>query len=141
MTAVEPTERASRFFAPVLLLAALLAGCAVLSPPPAEEVVRQRAQARWDALLAGEWSKAYRYMSPSYRALVEEKRYANQFGAGASFLGAEVARVTCAEERCTVRMRVRFQTAAAGRSSEVGETHFDEVWIREEGQWWMSQQP
>lgn len=124
-----------------LLVVAVVAGCASLAPLPPEEAVRQRAQARWDALIAGEWSKAYRYMSPSYRALVEEKRYANQFGTGAAIVGADVVRVNCAEDRCTVRMNVRYKIALAGRSGEAGDTHFNETWILEDGEWWMSAKP
>jgi len=121
-----------------LLGAIALAGCAALSPKP-EDAVRQRAQARWDALLAGEWGKAYRYMAPSYRALVEEKRYVNQFGGGAGWVSAEVVNVTCEEDRCTVRMQVAFRPVLGARVGNVATTSFDETWIREEGQWWMYQ--
>lgn len=125
----------------LMLAIALAAGCAALAPLPPEELVRQRAQARWDALIAGEWGKAYRYMSPSYRALVEEKRFASQFGAGAAIVGSEVVRVNCQEERCVARIKARFRPVLGGRTGETLETHFDETWIREDGQWWMSQRP
>ena len=117
----------------------VLAGCAALSPAPPEELVRQRAQARWAALIDGDWSKAYQYMAPSYRAVVEQKRYANQFGGGATWLAAEVVNVTCAEDRCTVRMKVTYQPVIGMRGGEPSSTHFNETWIREEGQWWMFQ--
>ena len=104
-----------------------------------EDVVRQRAQARWDALIAGEWPKAYRYMAPSYRALVEEKRYVNQFGGGVGWVSANVVNVFCEPERCTVTMRVSYRVALAGRSAPPAETYFEETWVREDSQWWMYQ--
>ena len=123
----------------LLLATVLLAGCAALSPAKPEDLVRQRAQARWDALLAGEWGKAYRYMAPSYRALVQEKRYANQFGGGAGWVAAEVVNVNCQEDRCAVRMKITFRPIMGVRSGDTAATHFDETWIREEGEWWMYQ--
>jgi len=123
----------------LLILPLIFSACAVFGPKTPEEAVRQRAQARWDALLAGQWSKAYSYMAPSYRALIPENRYSNQFGGGAAWVGAEVTKVTCADDRCTVRMKVDYRLIAGGRSGEVADTYFDETWIREEGQWWMFQ--
>jgi hypothetical protein len=122
-----------------VLTAVLLTGCAALPWAKPEDVVRQRAQARWDALMAGEWSKAYTYMAPSYRGLVDEKRYANQFGGGAAWLSAEVVKVSCTEDRCTVQMKVAFQPTLGFRAGQPATTYFDETWIREEGQWWMFQ--
>lgn len=123
----------------LMLVPALIVGCAALSPVSPEEAVRERAQARWNALIAGEWSKAYRYMAPSYRALVEEKRYANQFGSGAAWVGAEVVKVACSDDRCAATLKVRFRPMIGGRPGEVIDTHLDETWIREDGQWWMFQ--
>ena len=125
----------------LLFAAALAAGCASVSPDQPEEVVRQRAQARWNALMEGDWAQAYRYMAPSYRALVEQKRYANQFGGGAAWMAAEPVKVACAEDRCTVEMKVTFRPVIGARTSAPATTHFDETWIREDGQWWMFQKP
>lgn len=119
--------------------AMLAAGCAVLAPAKPDEVVRQRAQARWDALIAGEWDKAYSYMTPSYRAVVDRKRYPSQFGGGVGWLAAEVVKVNCDEQRCTVRMKLTYQPVQRGRPGSAASTGFDETWILEEGQWWMFQ--
>lgn len=117
-----------------------VAACATLGPTKPEEVVRERAQARWNALLAGEFVKAYRYMAPSYRAIVAENRYANQFGGGVAWVDAKVIRVSCTEERCTARVEITFRPIMKGRPGETVTTGYDETWIREEGEWWMYQQ-
>ncbi len=123
----------------LVFLAAMVAGCASTASGPPEEVVRQRAQARWNALLDGDFSRAYDYMAPSYRALIERKRFPNQFGSGAGWQGAEVVSVTCETDRCKVVMKVAVRTALRGRSAPPLSTHFDENWVKEDGQWWMYQ--
>lgn len=120
-----------------MLMAAFAAGCASLSSAPPEEVVRERAQARWDALRAGEWAKAYGYMAPSFRAVVDEKRYPSRFGGGVAWVGAEVVQVTCQEERCIARVRIDAKPILGGRPGEVMSTHYDETWVREDRQWWL----
>ena len=117
--------------------ATLAVGCASLSPAKPEEVVQQRAQARWQAMIAGEWDKAYSYMTPSFRAVVDQKRYPSRFGGSVSWLAAEVVNVTCEEQRCTVRMKVTFRPVVGMRPGGVASTGFDETWIFEDGQWWM----
>ena len=128
---------AARVWALLAVLA--VAGCAALSPKTPEEVVRTRAQERWNALLAGEWARAYALMAPSYRAVVEEKRFAGQFGGGVSWVAAEVVSVACEKDRCTVQMKVTFRPVSGARRGSTLSSHFDETWIREEEQWWMFQ--
>ncbi len=124
----------------LLLLTGILAGCAALPSGPPEDVVKARAQARWEALVAGQWDKAYEYMAPSYRALVERKRFANQFGGGAAWQGAEVIKVTCEQPvSCTARIKILYRSLLDVRGGEPMSTHFDETWIREDGQWWLFQ--
>lgn len=123
----------------VLWLAALAAGCATVGSATPEQIVQQRAQARWAALIAGDWDKAYGYMAPSYRTLVERKRFANQFGGGAAWQGVEVVSVTCKDERCTALVKLLFRPVIGPRTAEPMSTHFEETWVREDGQWWMFQ--
>ncbi|MEJ2534633.1 MAG: hypothetical protein P8008_04015 [Gammaproteobacteria bacterium] len=46
-----------------------LSACAGLGKSP-EAAVLERAQARWDAVIAGNLSEAYEYLSPGYRSAV-----------------------------------------------------------------------
>jgi len=123
----------------LLLIAALASGCATLGTSPPEESVRQRAQARWAALIAGDWDKAYSFMAPSYRSLVEQKRFASQFGGGVVWESVEIAAVSCKDDQCTARVKIVFRPVLAARSREPASTYFDETWVREDGQWWMFQ--
>lgn len=121
----------------LLMIAALAAGCATVGAASPEETVKQRAQARWAALIAADWDKAYGYMAPSYRALIERKRFASQFGGGVSWEGVEVLAVSCQEDRCTARIKILYRPVLGARSGEPASTHFNENWVREDGQWWM----
>ncbi|HMB40230.1 MAG TPA: hypothetical protein VKO85_14215, partial [Wenzhouxiangellaceae bacterium] len=50
----------------ILGMAFLLAACS--EPPRApEEIVAERAQARWDAVIAGDPESSYEYQTPGYR--------------------------------------------------------------------------
>jgi len=44
---------------------ALLAACS--DPRPAAEVVEERAQARWEAMVARDFQTAWEYYTPGYR--------------------------------------------------------------------------
>lgn len=124
----------------VLVAAAALAGCASFGPRTAEEIVSDRAQQRWTALLAGQWDRAYALMAPSYRAVVAPNRFGSQFTGGVAWRSAEVVSASCEAERCTVRIKIVFH-APPMAAGETGTTHFNETWVLEDGQWWMYQKP
>ena len=50
----------------LLLLASLASGCVTTAVAPTD--VKQRAQARWDAVLSGDYDTAYSLYSPGYRS-------------------------------------------------------------------------
>lgn len=118
----------------------VLAGCAALGPRPAEEVVRERAQARWNALVAGKFEDAYGYLSPASRSVVSLQRFKASIGGAATWKGAEVHSVTCNQpERCTVSIKVRYQPALRAASLGTIETSVEETWLLDAGQWWLPQ--
>lgn len=121
----------------VLALGALtLAGCAAIAPATPEQAVRQRATEYWKARVTGQVDKAYVLTTPSYRKLRTETQYKSQFGSGVSVRGAEVTMVTCEPQKCTVRMKVSAAPALMGVKVDLIDTHFDEIWLLEDGQWW-----
>ncbi len=117
-----------------------LAACASLGGGTPEEQVRQRATQRWQALAAGEFSRAYNYNTPSFRSVVTPDGYRNRFGGAVSWKAAEVDRVTCPEvDKCTARLRVDFKPVLSHPNSPAISTHMDETWLLENGQWWYFQ--
>jgi hypothetical protein len=133
--------KAVRFVLVVLLgtLAALVAaGCASTDRPsskPPEEVVLERAQARWNALLKRDWAAAYQYVTPAYREVVSVDRYGNQFSGPLQWENAKAKSAQCEEQRCTVAVEVSYRIMLTGHRDRVSATNFDEVWVFEDGQW------
>lgn len=117
-----------------------LAGCAALGPRPAEDIVRERAQARWNALLAGKFEDAYAYLSPATRNVVSLQRFRSSVGGAAAWKGAEVHKVTCNQpERCMVTVKVSYRPLLRGSSLGTIETSVEETWLLDAGQWWLPQ--
>lgn len=127
------------WLAAALAGALLVAGCDSLQPRTPEEEVEQRAEQRWDALIDGDFSKAWEYTQPGYRELVKQKDYRRQFGAGGEWQDVQVHSVTCEGSRCEVRLRVntKILMPPAAERNVVGTV--DEIWVREDGQWWYYQ--
>ena len=67
---VSPFRRRTALASLVVAGALALAGCAALQPKTPEEIVTQRVEARWDALIKGDFPAAWAYTQPAYRAIV-----------------------------------------------------------------------
>jgi hypothetical protein len=117
---------------------AVLAGCAAMAPPTPELTVRQRAAENWKHRQAGDFDKAYMFMPPSYRAVTPVATYRRVFSSAAQVLGAEVEQVVCeTEDKCvaTIKLDARMPGPRASPAPLV--TYYEEVWVRENGQWWL----
>lgn len=122
----------------VFICAATLVGCAALPATTPEDLVSQRAKARWEALLAGDIDGAYTYLAPSYRAVRDLKQYRATISGAVQWKAVEVVGVSCKQEACTARVRIDFVFPAA---PGVYKSHYDEQWVVEDGSWWFYQKP
>ena len=91
---------------------------------------------RWAALIAGNYDKAWTYTQPSFRDLVKQANYRGRFGGAGEWRGVQVHSVTCAAERCEVRLRLTTRVMVPPFAGHELVGAIDEVWIREDGQWW-----
>lgn len=123
-----------------VLAAATLAGCATFAPATPEQIVEKRATEYWKARVEGQVDKAYALSTPSYRKVRSEAQFKMQFGAGAAVKSADVANVTCAAEKCTVKVKLGVQPALLRLNIGTVETYLDEIWLLEDGQWWHYQE-
>ena len=137
------TSRFSRLFAASLLVAlAALAGCAGLAGGGAtpEERVLERAQQRWDLVLAGDIEGAYQFLSPGQRSAFSLENYQFKLAqARVRWLSAEAQGATCGEEVCTARIEVgiRLVSPAPGvRNFEI-DRPVEERWVKVNGEWWF----
>lgn len=121
-----------------LCVGLVLTACASVGAGDPQQIVRQRATERWKALMAGEFTRAYGYTTPGFRAIVSVDRYRNRFGSAGSWVGSEVISVDCPEKiKCNVRLRIDFTPVMARKSADKITTHIDETWLLEDGQWWL----
>jgi len=118
----------------------VLAACAGLGSSKREDLVRQRALERWQALVAGQFAKAYEYSAPGFRSVVTPDAFRSRQGSAVKWEGAEVVSVDCPETaRCIAKIRIDFRPLLGGRFGDKIDTHIDETWLLEDGQWWVFQ--
>jgi hypothetical protein len=123
-----------------LCAALMLSACASLDGATPEEQVSLRATERWQALIKGEFIRAYSYTTPGYRAMVTADGYRSRFGGAVIWLGAEVIAVNCPEaKKCEARLRLDYKPTLSRQKAASISTHFDETWLFEDGQWWFFQ--
>ena len=122
------------------LMSLMLVGCSQ-PPPDDEEVVAQRSQERWDALVASDFESAYTYRSPAYREETSEIEHI----VGLSrrrivWISADVTAVECEEARCEVTVSVGYRAdGAPGQMAGMENVRpVREIWVRLEDQWWYS---
>ena len=119
------------------VLSLSLVGCASLRPAP-EEAVRKLATQRWQALLAGKFDQAYEFATPAFRKLRSVDFYrTNRSAVPVKWVSAEVLRVDCEPQRCVAKVKLITRPIMPGFNKLNLETGLEEVWIEENGQWWM----
>lgn len=132
----------------------LLAGCGPATPPSAtpaataaaaqksQEVLKQRAQARWARMIERDFAGAYAYETPAYRATVDPKQYASRFGGAVNWVSATVdqVRVDPAGDRAEVEVTLQFQAQAPLGGGQIdGIQPLLERWVLIQGDWWLVQ--
>lgn len=125
-----------------------LSGCAVLQPNDGEQwqesqrpVLTARAEARWGALIKGDFEKAYTFSSPDFRAVVSAQQYRGKFGRALSWRLARVVNVSYdAPTVATVSVEVTYRASLPGTGGETIETQSlnSEKWIYKDREWWYT---
>lgn len=119
-----------------VVLAVFCGGCATggqSSVAETEKIVLNRAQARWDLLLARKIDKAYDYLSPASKETNTMVDYIARVSRVQGLSAVKVDAVKCEEERC----KVDFVGLGAIRNITGIERQFSEYWIKADGNWWM----
>ena len=125
-----------------------LPGCATLEPEESEKwresqhpVLKARAEARWDALIKGDFEKAYTFSSPDFRGVVSAQQYRGKFGRALSWRLARVVNVSYdAPTVATVSVEVTYRASLPGTGGETIETQsrISEKWIYKNREWWYT---
>ena len=114
--------------------AVLVSACAVLDSRPAAEIVKERSQGRWEALVKGEIAKTYGYLSPTARKTLKLEDYAANVRQG-FWKAVTVDNVVCdGPEICRASLTVEYDHKMGRTKSPLQET-----WIREGSNGWYAQ--
>ncbi len=118
----------------VTFVVPVLSGCALMQPRSPQEVVKERAQARWDALVKGDTRTAYGYLSPGSREVQSYEAYDGGINKG-FWKSVKVEKVECASaDSCDASGTMEY----AFRGKQI-RTSFHETWVRSGSQWWYLQ--
>lgn len=122
-----------------LILSVGMMGCAGLGGGLTQSVqiepqkmVADLAAARWEALIKGDFTKAYSYLSPGTRDVMSLDLYKTKIRGGI-WKKANVDSVSCEQDRCKVLMAIEYSY----RDIKSLETRLDENWLRQDGKWWF----
>lgn len=130
----------ARFVGLLAVSAIVLAGCATTSGGGSNSSVVKRADQRWDALLAGEFEKAYEYYSPGFRSSHSRGDFElTQRLRKVQYRDAEFVEQDCDSERCTLSYRVRYHISSPLPGLENWDSHSieKETWIKTQDEWWF----
>jgi hypothetical protein len=98
-----------------------------------EARVRDRAQARWDALLKSDTDKAYAYLSPVARETMSMITYRSRINPRL-WRSAMVESVVCEKETCDVKITVKMEVL---NNLPVVVQGVAETWIFDQAEWWF----
>lgn len=123
-------------------VALALGGCATIAPLKPEDAVRERAQARYAALIAKDYKRAYGFLSPTYREHTSLENHMRVRPVITTYVEAKVIGVECTtDSACTARLEVTSKGVKAPGIKGVPNWPITSVttesWVRAEGDWWL----
>ena len=107
-------------------------GQAAKTPQTPEQAVTTRAQERWDALRAGQYDKAYAYITPSMRETLSLEIFRGRISS-LSWIDVKVTKAVCEPEACDVSVKIDYYVLPKLRDSQT----VNEKWILDRGNWWF----
>lgn len=118
----------------VLNACAMAPGSGVETPGAADASaeVKVLAQSRWDALIRGDVTTAYSYLSPASKASVSLLQYQQRLRLGL-WKRVEIEAVSCEPEVCKVVVKMTYDY----KQVKGVETPLNEAWVKEGGRWWF----
>lgn len=102
------------------------------SPETPEQAVKARAQERWDAMVAGQFDKAFEYLTPTTRSTLPIDVFRGRLG-GAKWHGAKVTGVVCEPEVCEVTVTIDIDVLPNLPYKQP----ISEKWLLVDGKWWF----
>lgn len=124
----------------VMLLSACASTAVVTeSAKSDDDIVVERAKARWAALLSRDMETAYGYYSPGYRSTTSMVDFVfKQRTRRVKWESAEYLGHTCTERSCTVKFKTGFRVDKPVPGMDVyrGNDEVEESWVKPDDEWW-----
>ncbi len=107
-------------------------GCASYIERNPEEVVTQRVNERWSALIEGRLESAYTYETPEYREIYPFSEYRLTIQGVGAWRKVEVEGVECVDNKCVASI-VIYATITLGKGFDAVESNapVKENWVRD----------
>lgn len=113
--------------------AVVAAGCATMQPKSPEETVKERAQARAQAVVAGDLRRVYEFFTPVTRETLKFEDWSGSMNRG-FWKAASVDKVECPKrDICEASLTVEYEFRGGRRTTPLKET-----WIQENNNWWYA---
>lgn len=133
---------------PTLILLAtaglMLAACSPSEPPapsPTDnEIVVERAQARWNALIGGDHETGYGFYTPGFREQTSLVDFTiDMRSRPVQWVAADTTSAECDGDRCVVETQIEYRVPSApAQMSGMGNRRpIEETWIRIDDAWWF----
>jgi hypothetical protein len=123
-----------------VLIAMLLSGCATTPTATPEDVVKERAEARWAALLSRDYPAAYSFYSPGYRSTIKVTDFEFEIRLRrVRWTSAEYQTHECEGNTCKVSFKVGYtvNSPVPGIKTWNSYDYIDDQWIKTGGEWWF----
>ena len=120
----------------MLISMLVMAGCSTQ-----EQTLEEKAVARWDHLIKGEFDQAYDYLTPGYRQTETKEAYGFRMGASKiEWQEVSFDKKECEEEDlCVVHVNIQYLYVmpVAGGKEMVQTTTVRENWIKKDDGWYF----
>jgi hypothetical protein len=124
--------------AALMSVLSVLTACATTAPRSQEALV-ERAQARWDAILARDFDAAYALYSPGYRSATSRTDFEIELRSRRiNWTSAAYREHSCDGEVCMVTFDIEYTAPrpVPGLDRWEGKSESEDTWIRSSGEWW-----
>ncbi|MGR9106203.1 MAG: hypothetical protein ACU843_04650 [Gammaproteobacteria bacterium] len=127
------------------IAAILLFSCAGKPDQPLTEeaekdLLKSRVLARWNAMIAEDYDKAYEFTTPSYRRTYSKSHFFGQYGGQISRDGVTVRDIVFEDpEHKTAKVVINLDFTAEGATPGTlfhNTSYLEDTWVKEEDQWW-----
>jgi len=135
-----PARRAARVILAAAAAAVLAACAATPAQPGSDAALLERAQARWDALLAKDYDAAYALYSPGYRSAHTRTDFEIHLRTQrVGYTSATYRDHECEGDVCTVNFNIEYRAPrpVPGVNEWKGRSVVSDAWVRTDGQWWF----